>query len=650
MRRQSRIPWLVVLLALGLAAWLAVDIARPTTTATGSVDHTAATRAPDLIGVTCGEEEEDMPPVAAAPALRVPQSAHGPVRVRVVNPWGRPFPDWRVRVVAHEENALVAKVDTRTDAHGRVDIADVPYDGSHVVWVVGDPSAKIQSLPIKRRNVKMVIQALPLRVFAETSDGGRSLRGVSYTFEPKLKAGGYTGSSRDPFVMLGPGDGKELSIQADPPEGYMTWDGCKEQVVVSPTARELTYTVPLRPEANVFVTLPEARRDWRFDVTVHGRAVEGVGATSDAFGRTRLRGVPFLPGAGVHVVAKAEKKLAFGTGAFGDDAGDILHMGLQAPKPKKTKPKKGTVVSGRVVAANGELVAGQLDLAVVYHGVRASADRINAALFFNDDESSDTKAGWRYQTNVTVAPAAVLEALYANVEGLQLPTPPRAKMGQRVEIRVQTPRGAPAHGAWVTVAGVTRVADAMGRVVFTDLPATEHRVKISGAGPSWTQPLEVADARHQTHVVRVPRAGTIELSVIGTNGDPLPHARLTVAQASGLSWFDIEDGVQRLDRFTDAAGRRRLRNLQPDTDITIEATFAGKTQRETVRLAPGQLMHVTLDLSRPPNPKSVQQAANADTFFVNFSGGGSHRAARDLVRVRVIQQLVKAKKNEAQDK
>jgi hypothetical protein len=82
-------------------------------------------------------------------------------------------------------------------------------------------------------------------------------------------------------------------------------------------------------------------------------------------------------------------------------------------------------------------------------------------------------------------------------------------------------------------------------------------------------------------VLREPFGGTLDLVVTDGNGDPRPSARF---QVTGARVFDVVDGVQRLDRYVDARGRRTLARVEPG-DVTVTATWGSHrgTAQVTVR-------------------------------------------------------------------
>jgi hypothetical protein len=141
--------------------------------------------------------------------------------------------------------------------------------------------------------------------------------------------------------------------------------------------------------------------------------------------------------------------------------------------------------------------------------------------------------------------------------------------------------GRPVPGA--TVFG--QPADRDGVVVLTHLPAGERRFRTAPPGRLPAQ--AVADVREGSRievVLREPVGATLDVLVTDEGGTPRPSARLAVA---GARVFDVVDGVQRLDRFTDARGRRTFARVESG-EVTVTASWGSRTGSATVTLRDGE--------------------------------------------------------------
>jgi hypothetical protein len=56
---------------------------------------------------------------------------------------------------------------------------------------------------------------------------------------------------------------------------------------------------------------------------------------------------------------------------------------------------------------------------------------------------------------------------------------------------------------------------------------------------------------------------------------------------AGARVFDVVDGVQRLDRFTDARGRRTFARVESG-EVTVTASWGSRTGSATVTLRDGE--------------------------------------------------------------
>jgi hypothetical protein len=156
------------------------------------------------------------------------------------------------------------------------------------------------------------------------------------------------------------------------------------------------------------------------------------------------------------------------------------------------------------------------------------------------------------------------------------PAPPRTGT---VRARVVDAEGAPLPEARVNGVPVGE----SGFAVLAAVPEGRHRVSGVVAGRLPATAVVVVRPDETTEVVLVEPAGaTLDVVVVDEAGEPRPSARLSLE----VGWFDVRDGVQRLDLFTDRLGRRTLTRVEPGP-VTVGATWGSRTGSAGVTLRDG---------------------------------------------------------------
>ena len=548
------------MLALGCVAWLLAGVLVPTPQPDSPESEVTAPAEMALIERDADRATAETLPTAG-PGLDGQREEAGPLSVRVQDRWGRPMSGRPVWVVTPLRwvNAIEGKA--TTDADGRVTFSQVPYDGSYAVVLGPNPSVPDAKVPVTSRRMMIELDALPLRLQIVSSETGRALSGVPYTLKPMVDgARGLSGDGQSLLFDCRFPRGSRIELKPVPPDGLLAFDDSKERIVIAPAARALTYLMPLRPEVDVHVTLPKGRARWRYEVSVAERGIPHVHAVSDAFGRIRLRNIPFVPGAAVQITAYAHKRKAHGAFFFGLDADDAVSVALKEPK-LLLKPTLAAAVA----------------------------------------PAPDGDGGFEYVLNLLnggdLPPVPVFE------EDNGSPSePPRAR---RVILRVYTPDGRPAKGARVALGTQGGVANHLGRAAFDIRASGRMQVRVHGVGPSWSISVNVDERPRQFFDIHIQPPGTIDVVVVGADEQPIPYARLAVTQGSKLPWFDIQDGVQRLDPFTDHRGRRRLTNLEPHTPIEVTAAIGSRSRAATLMVGAGETKRMVIDLSEPTPPEEL---------------------------------------------
>lgn len=157
-----------------------------------------------------------------------------------------------------------------------------------------------------------------------------------------------------------------------------------------------------------------------------------------------------------------------------------------------------------------------------------------------------------------------------------------------VRARVLGWDGKPIQGARVN--GIE--TDAQGVALRTGLRPGEEIIFMTAPGRFGARET-VALAPGVTHGVtlREPLGARLEVSVVDGQGHPRPSARLEIR---GCKLFDVRaDGVQRLDMFTDAHGRRTFARVEPG-EAMIVATWGSHTGARSVTLVDGETQRVEI--------------------------------------------------------
>ena len=146
--------------------------------------------------------------------------------------------------------------------------------------------------------------------------------------------------------------------------------------------------------------------------------------------------------------------------------------------------------------------------------------------------------------------------------------------------------------------------DADGRARAEDLVAGRYRVALHEAGlVSSSAVVDVAADAEATASLAESSGGSIDVLVVDGDGRPLPFASLDVGRLPwGLEWLDVSDeGVQRLDRFTDHLGRRALEHVEPG-EVEVTVRWGSRSAKSKVAVSDGDraIARFVLPAPRPP--------------------------------------------------
>ena len=100
----------------------------------------------------------------------------------------------------------------------------------------------------------------------------------------------------------------------------------------------------------------------------------------------------------------------------------------------------------------------------------------------------------------------------------------------------------------------------------------------------------LAEGAEASITVREPKGARVEVTVVDEAGRPRPSTLLDLGERVV---FDVVDGVQRLDLYTDADGRRTLERVEPGR-VTIRATWGTRHGHVTVDLEDGVTTEVRI--------------------------------------------------------
>lgn len=142
--------------------------------------------------------------------------------------------------------------------------------------------------------------------------------------------------------------------------------------------------------------------------------------------------------------------------------------------------------------------------------------------------------------------------------------------------------------------------DPDGRARLDGLAAGRYVAKLREAGLVAVSAAVEVSANGVAPVDLVePEGGTVDVVLVDADGRPLPFGTFSVDLPSGLTWLDVDDdGAQRIDVFTDAAGRRVLGHVESG-EVEVYASWASRTAKTTVTVVDGGRAAARLVLDAP---------------------------------------------------
>lgn len=561
-------------------------------------------------------------PLLSGRARSAPAATHGPVDVVVRDRAGAPVEGLRVLAEglpapAPPEGEAPAPLTAEafTDALGRARFEDLPYGGQVTLtatartalpdapapWPPGPTRIKVLSgLPLLGRlgspeqegapvltfypareavgvlaqvrvhgpEAELVVtRGLPLRIDVRLAGDGRALPAARYQLVPRLpwadEAWGAT------TVPAEAGAEVTVDVRVEAPRGTVARRDASFSTVIHPEAQRLEALYPLRPALDLVVlfppeVLPFRESAWEPEVTVAGIRLERPELAWAGTGRLRVHGGSHGVTEPVEVGGVIDGRWRVsGRARMGPDPREsvVVEVRVEPLAPAEPPPEASTAeAGGSIVVEGGAIVLEKLELVL-----RGSTVQLR------------------------LAPPDPQDA------GGEVPAPPAP--GALV-VQALTSEGAPAAGAVVRVGERSARADAEGRVRFEALPAGPVTVSLLGAGAACSTEARVLPGATSDVVLRAGRGGTLEVELVDAQGHRIPMGTVHVDQPSGLPWLDLRDGVQRLDPFTDAAGRRTLEGVEAG-HLTVHGSYGTRQVSVEVDLAEGQRLPVRLVLPVP---------------------------------------------------
>lgn len=344
----------------------------------------------------------------------------------------------------------------------------------------------------------------------------------------------------------------------DAPEGYADVEQFQIHRPVAADIEDVSATVPLLPTVELVLTIRgpdgapvEGARVLALQVV--GRPAVPLGSAdrrysdaADADGKVRLKGLPFVPGAEIR--AEVGWRSTFprppardATASTPEDRGGTRH---------RRTPVVVTMPVARIGSFSAEV------------------------------RVSDATAGW------TPFEKLAVEGLVMHAERDLVPAeafiPPDPGAAGRVRVRVLAADGRRIARAEVSTGALSVETNMSGLVDLEPLAPGARQLRFSVPGGfRWSATVEVKSGETVVVETREPEAGQLDVEVADDEGRACPFAPIQISAAGPSGAFDVEDGVQRLDHFTDADGRRSFRRVAPG-EVTLETWWRGRIARTKV--------------------------------------------------------------------
>ncbi len=431
-------------------------------------------------------------------------------------------------------------------------------------------------------------RGLPLRLDVREGGEGRLRPDARWQVRPRLVwADDAYGATTLPLQRGRPAT---VTCRVEAPRGFVARKEASWSTTIHPLAQRLVATYPLRPAVEVILLVPPEgmpyrAEDWEGTVTVAGVTLENPELHVDAQGRLHVQGGAHIVGDRVEVSGTLAKRFhASGEGFIGGDSRDpvLVRLALASPEvPAATFNQEVPAATfyNELVFDLGSGHLSELRLSAGA-GIRV---RVSENLLVTTGEQDGVAPG--YTGRLVERP---------------LPEVPRRAP---LPVRSVAWHGGPAAGALLRLGDQELAADAQGRATFHDVPDGQASIQVLGAGATTTIALEVGPGARPEAVLVAPVGGTLEIEVVDSEGRPLPYAHVELTQSGELPHMDCVDGVQRLDPYTDAAGRRTLRFVTPGP-VKVRAYYGTRNAECELLLVDGatETARLVLPVLKPPPP------------------------------------------------
>ncbi|MEZ6010127.1 MAG: hypothetical protein R3F05_20520 [Planctomycetota bacterium] len=383
--------------------------------------------------------------------------------------------------------------------------------------------------------VLRLAQGLPLQVRLVDVRNDVEPSGLIWRVEPSL-AKSESGARSTTWIPLSPGERGFVSVvHVERPGEPWPSDVCMlDDVSVSARAQELVAFVPLWPEAEVALegSLASDAADGRITVqcAIDGQDLFGPRVESRGPGQLSVRGIPHRSGGWLAGSLRVGAERLEFAGSLPARVGAPLVLSLHAPGQAPPDPGAslgtpyglGVLVEGvgdDAQGADGGLGEITVDVEAIVAGEHD--DELPSGFSIEAMEWDDDKPAAALTVQVVAAPGVGFASMQASVDGQ------------------------------------TRALDASGRARFEGIRAWHVLVHAADDdGVVGTRSVALRPGDDKEVELHVTRGATLDVTVVDTQGRPVPFAKLRLAAAG--DWYDLEGTRQRIDPFVDVHGRRTL--------------------------------------------------------------------------------------------
>ncbi len=587
-----------------------------------------------------------------------------------------------------DPNAAPKQWDATTDSEGKAYFEELPRDGSvfvrratgggainriHRDVAVGflltvltkdgqsiiTPHIAGSGTPIVGESVRLDLPAgIPARVVAvDAGDGAPA--DASLMASPGLDAKGQLAGLVDGrlFFAASPGRQHTLHPVRKTSDLYVPTKRGSFRTTFSPAAKVFEARVPIRRSTEVSVTLPpeiDTQQVQKWTLTWSSAGARGKAeARLDSYSRLLATGVPYTPGASVTISAKLPGQgSVWASGRFEfNDSVLVLEGRFKPLKKRKASASPPRVGSGVRAARADRLRRAAERLEKSESAVAKLEIRLAEA-----SEAREGKVNFEIVQRAAEAAAVSVQGRVLVVDGTQMWNQENGSGGAgfgrngewflsngskgsednlgSVRVEVTTPALERARGALVYVGGRSGKTNDRGVALFEKMKPGTYPVRVFGAGAPVTGEVTVVAKRTATVSLSAPEGGRIEVVFEDEHGRALPFSSLTIKQPSGMPYADVDDnGIQRLDMYADAQGRRTLHSVEPGT-VAVIGRYAGRTVNQTVDVVDLETTTIKLSIPLEKRAPSAKQQIKARSVELDVAKAALEQLMHDVARKR----------------